>query len=307
MILVRYKIGFAVLFLMSTGLICILGIVRPKPISSRVQKEKFWADKAHSKKKYSVIIAGDSRVYRGVDPRTTSDELANHSVLNFGFSSAGFNEILFSGIKTRLAQTATEKIIVLGITPYSLTPKAQENQHYLQESKRNPKEVFKRRYINPFLSFFDPIAPTDLFQDIDTIRGYHETFHKDGWVASYKVPSNPKAALDSYKRNFKENQVNQGVLNNLFRQISNWRNEGIKVYAFRVPSTREMEILENSLSGFNEELVRKGVEDSGGLWLAIADKYEYESYDGSHLTETSAVIFSRNLGEQLAQSLRFTN
>lgn len=291
------------MILFSAVFILLFGTLRPMPISSVVQKEKFWADKVHSSKKYDVIVAGDSRVYRGLDPGALSAQLENRSVLNFGFSSGGFNDLIFSEINTRLLEDSPKKIVILGLSPYSLTPKAQENSHFLQEEERSSDEVFTRRFINPFLRFFDPITPTELFQKTDSITGYHETFHRHGWVASFKVPSNPKAALESYKRNFKNNQVSQEILSKLYMQISKWRNDGIKIYAFRFPSTLDMELLENSLSGFNEDMIRSEIEAAGGFWLDIEKKYEYESYDGSHLTESSAVVFSKYLGERLSESL----
>jgi hypothetical protein len=295
------------MLLLSAGFILLFGTLRPLPISSRVQKEKFWADKVHAKKRYEAIIAGDSRVYRGVDPNSLSDEIEGMSVLNFGFSSGGFNDMMFSEINSRLLKQAPQKIIILGITPYSVTPKAQENKHFLQEKNRNPKEVFARRYINPFLSFFDPITPKQLLQSTDTISGYHETFHKNGWVSSYKVPSNPEAALKSYKNNFKENRVKQEVLKNLYQQISKWSGDGVKVYAFRMPSTQAMENLENALSGFNEQKIKEDIVTAGGKWLEIANKFEYESYDGSHLTELSAISFSTYLGKRISENLRSLN
>ena len=299
----RYLIGLSFVILFSAGFIYLTGILRPSPVSSVVQKEKFWADKVHSKKKYAVIVAGDSRVYRGIDPQELSNELGNLAVLNFGFSSGGFNDLIFSEINSKLLTDATNRIIVLGITPYSLTPKAQENIHFLQEKNRTPEEVFTRRFVNPFLSFFDPIKPTDLIQNTDTISGYHEVFNENGWVASYKLPSNPEAALKSYERDFENNRVQRELINDLCRQISVWRKSGILIFAFRVPSTASMERLENKLSGFDEDSIKSNVVSSGGIWLDIANKYGYESYDGSHLSERSAVSFSKYLGKRIFESI----
>jgi hypothetical protein len=289
---------------LSSSFIAFLGSFKPMPISSRVQKDKFWAEKVHSKKKYQVIIAGDSRVYRGVDPKSLSEQIGGLSALNFGFSSGGFNDVMFSEITSKLLNESSRKIVVLGITPYSVTPKAQENEHFVQEKMRNPREVLARRYVNPALSFFEPIQPMAFFQDTDTISGYHETFKKDGWVASYKLPLNPEGALEPYKKNFEGNRVEQEVLKNLYRQIMAWRDAGIIVYAFRVPSTYAMETLENSLSGFDEEDIRKGVKAAGGHWIEILNKQQYDSYDGSHLTESSAMALSRYLGKHISDNLK---
>jgi hypothetical protein len=280
-------------------LIGFIGVIRPTPLSSIVMKEKFWADKVHANKRYNVIISGDSRVYRGVDPKSVSIELGDLKVLNFGFSSAGFNNYMYKEINKRILQSSDTKIIILGITPYSLTAKAQENSHYKQEKERDPDDIFIRRYVNPVFHFFDPIKPTDLLFNSDTISGYHENFRKDGWVASYRIPSDSLYALSRYRKNFKNNTVQPEIVHQLSAQIKKWVKDGIKVFAMRIPSSQAMEILENEISGYNENTVMKEIESAGGQWLHFENKFDYTSYDGSHLSQESAVIFSKDLGKTL--------
>ena len=271
-------------------------------MSSVIDKEKFWADKVHAKTKYDVIFAGDSRVYRGIASKVVSDQLNGLKVLNFGFSSGGLNSEIFDAIEKRLTK-GDKTIIVLGITPYSLTPKAQQNEHFHQEKERDRKEVFRRRFISPVIHFFDPIKPAEIIYYKDEKKGYYERFHKDGWVASIKIPVDSNAALKSYRKNFKNNKVSMEVLQQLCKRVAEWKREGFAIFAFRMPTTKGMRLLENEISGFNELEVKKNLTASGVKWIEVQNKSSYPSYDGSHLEAAAAVKFSKYLGQELRKNL----
>lgn len=287
----------------AVAFILVFGSLRPKPISSLIKKEKFWADKVHTNKKYDLVFAGDSRVYRGIDPRSISEELNGIKALNFGFSSAGFNDQMCYEITARLDPKSEQKIIVLGITPYSLTPKAQDNSHFLQEKNRPLKEVFTRRFIAPALHFFDPVKPEELLKSDAESPGYYEEFKKDGWVASYKIPAKPEQALKSYVRNFKENRVSNAVVSALMEQVKNWRDKKYWVFALRMPSSLAMEQLEDSISGFDEEELKAAFRFHGGIWLDLEPRFEFESYDGSHLERESAKKLSAHIGRLIEDKI----
>ena len=273
--------------------------MRPQPISSSIQKEKFWTTKVHSKKTYDVVISGDSRVYRGIDPSKISEGLEGLEVLNFGFSSGGHNPLIFREVEKKFNIKAKNKIVVLALTPYSLTPKAQENGHFKQEKNRDQKEVFLRRYVNPALNFFDPIKPTDFIYANDTTQGYYEKFRPDGWVESKKIPFNNRAALKSYVKDFENNHVSKAVVDQMLLQVKLWVSQGIYVFAIRMPTTKEMELLENELSGYKENKIRNDFEEAGGRWISYEDRYDFTSYDGSHLDGESAKLFSEYIGKKI--------
>ncbi|RIV72570.1 hypothetical protein [Flagellimonas aequoris] len=298
-----YLNRFFLMAALTIALVYFVGAYKPKPISSTIQKEKFWADKTHSNSKYNVIFIGDSRLYRGIDPRTVSKTLKGLKVLNFGYSSGGHNEVIFNEISQRFVESDKTRAVVLVLSPYSLTPKAQENSHFNQEKERNKKDVFNRRYIAPFFDFFDPVKPSEIFQSNDTIQGYHEIFRPDGWVESYKIPSNPEYALKVYVNDFRDNKVSQDVLDKVYDQVKEWKKQGIQVFAFRMPTTQAMERLEDSISGYKENEIRMNFEKAGGEWINIDDRYGYESYDGSHLERKSAIRFSDYIGNEIQKRM----
>ncbi len=289
-----------ILFLLFT---LVLGIIKEMQPASELLRKNFWTKKVHSKKKYNIIFLGDSRVYRGIDTKKIKDGLANQNaeVLNFGFSSGGHNAIIFNAAEKKLNHNE-KKIIVLGITPFSLTPAAQQNRHYLEELNRSKGEVIERLYFYPFLFFFEPYNLQSIFYP--NFIKYFEKFHSDGWVESYKIPQNPKEALLSYQKEFENNKVEELIIKNLLNQVKEWHQKGITVYAFRPPSNKYMEKLENKISGFSETAFIEKFESMGGRWIEINDRYNYTSYDGSHLHFKSAQKLSRVLGEKIKTDLK---
>jgi hypothetical protein len=280
----------------------VVGIIKENQSTSEILRKNFWTKKVHSKKKYNIIFLGDSRIYRGIDTKKFKDGLADETMelLNFGFSSGGYNAVIFNAAEKKMKQN-DNKIIVLGITPFSLTPKAQLNQHYLEELNRSKGDVIERLYFYPFLFFFEPYnLQTIIYPELEK---YFEKFHNDGWVESYKIPQNPNEALLPYKKEFENNVVNELIMEELFNKVSEWNNKGIKVYAFRPPTTPQMEKLENNLSGFSEQKFILKLKSVGGNWLEIEDKYRYNSYDGSHLHFKSAQKLSLYLGSKVKADL----
>ena len=196
-----------------------------------------------------------------------------------------------------------KKIVVLAVTPYSLTPDAAENKHYMQEKTRHREDIYQRLYINPLLIFFEPTTPFDILEAIKGKKNplselYYQEFHDDGWVASWIVPENPDKALKSYRDSFSKTKVSSELIQQLMRQTQDWVQQGIHLFAFRPPTTEKMDQLEKQLSGFNENLFVKQFQKMGGIWLSF-DRKAYHSYDGSHLRKDSAIRFSQDLAVKI--------
>ncbi len=63
--------------------------------------------------------------------------------------------------------------------------------------------------------------------------------------------------------------------------------QDISIIAFRPPSSIAMRNLEDSISGFDEEYIKRELEDMGVQWLDFREG-DFNSYDGSHLHFESA-------------------
>lgn len=289
---------------LSIVIILITGWIKQKPVSSTIEKNRFWALKTHQDNKYDIVIYGDSRVYRGISPDDLTYDLPGYSAINLGYSSGGMTDQMFGFIEERL-DTLKDPIIIIGITPYSLTPAAGLNEHYNQEKDRDRYEIFQKIYFDKYLGFFEAINPWNVYSHIvgkEITSQYFEIFHDNGWVESYIIPPDSSSALAKYTKTFSNNntehKVSDRIVQNLFRNVGKWNEKGIKIYGFRFPSTDAMVKLENELSGFDETSFAEGFVESGGIWFSFSNG-QFKSYDGSHLYFESAKKISRILRDRM--------
>ena len=274
---------------------------------TEIENRRFWIIKAHSPRKFDVMIMGDSRIYRGISPAAMGTELPQLRILNFGFSSGGLNREIYSLAEERLDKKSNLKIIVLGITPYSLTPLTEDNRHYWTERKRPWEEVLQFQYIDPFLEIFQPTSPLEILRGLGGTKvrpkqGYYHTFYDDGWIASTKIPEDPREEIPPYREIYAKNRVSPRLIDDLIRQTQVWSKNGILVFGLLFPTSKEMEDLEKERSGLDAGALADRFRSAGGIWLTFEGD-RYHSYDGSHLDRDSAVRFSIALARQIRAHL----
>ena len=61
------------------------------PEQNRTTDKKFWYKKTFASNDNDIILVGDSRIYRGLSPAAMNVLLKKNKILNFGYSSAGFD------------------------------------------------------------------------------------------------------------------------------------------------------------------------------------------------------------------------
>jgi hypothetical protein len=270
--------------------------------------ERFWVLKAQAKTRFDMLLMGDSRVYRGLSPQVMETILPGYRILNYGFSGGGLNPVMYAATEQRLDPHSRQMIIVFGVTPLTLTPRAAKNEHYLQELHRPADYVFLRLYGRPLLDLFKPISLNGVSNASleknpqPTKQGYYQEYHDDGWIASWMIPENIRWTLPSFRDIFSQTSVSQELVQDLMEQTRRWRERGIRVFAFRVPSSQAMVDLENQMSGFDEAAFAEQFESAGGVWLSIPLE-PYHSYDGSHLVKQSAIQLSEDLANLIKNSL----
>jgi len=143
------------------------------------------------------------------------------------------------------------------------------------------------------------MKPRSLYQTLTQNKEpnfYRERF-LDGWVSVVK-PIDPSFSLGEYRLAFMNNPVDAEIMNTLISQVEEWARSGVKVYAFRPPTTYDMVAMENELSGFDEGEFRLRYETAGGKWIEV-DQCAYLCYDGSHLHRDGAVAFSHDLAKKI--------
>ncbi|MCF6365178.1 MAG: hypothetical protein L3J35_03155 [Bacteroidales bacterium] len=275
-----------------------VAIITDNKIDDEAYKALF-VHKVRTSEKYDIIIAGDSRIYRGISSKIIGGKLKS-SAINLGFSSGGHSNLLFDLIDKRINLNSKEKIIILGITPLSLSKKASENGHIKRILKKKKEEILEYKYLFPVKNFFAPTSPAQIRKNL-TEKGfnkYHQEFYiEDGWVASWYDSPFPYHALESYKKTFSETEISREVINNLYLKVKEWKSKGIKVYGFFVPSSINMEELEKNVGKFKPDTFLRGFFNAGGLWINIENSYE--SYDGSHLNKESAIRLSEEVADKI--------
>jgi len=289
---------FASVLLLSVAVLTATAIGRPRD-QRGAYPERFWIEKAHWQAIADVVLAGDSRILLDLSPAEMARHLAGVRIFNFGFSSAGYSPDYLAAIEQVLDPASPRKAIVLGITPFSLTPGASRNNGFTANRKRRAAGLFDR-VLEPLFWYLEPMGIGDL---VNLIRQHHyyETFHADGWVAGRRVPEVPGDAVDKYGRIFLGNVIAPSIEDGLLFQVRQWADAGIRVYGFRPPTYREMVDLENERSGFDEKTFVVRFEAAGGIWLNL-DQTAYHTYDGSHLREDAAVELSGDVARLMRPS-----
>jgi hypothetical protein len=280
----------------TVALVCTVGFFRPDSVTNATQERWFWTWKTHSERKCDVVIVGDSRIYRGLSPDSMREVLPGYRIINFGYSSGSLSPLMLAEAEKRL-DVRGRRTIILGITPNAMTPKASKDEHYLQEKNRAMSEIVENLYIIPLMHFLEPTTPIRLFRETEREKTENrEEFYENGWVATRKEPLDPAEAIASYANAFTDNRVSTHLIENVIVQTGKWVREGIRVYAFRPPTTPEMRELESLLSGFDEKDFLDRLGKAGGIWIPVSLQ-EYRSYDGSHLDKENAKRLSVRIAE----------
>lgn len=281
-----------------------IALLRPYPIpmSGMDGDRLFWTYKRQWAPKFSLILAGDSRVYRGVSPSAMGKLLPNLTIGNFGFSAAALTPQYLEAAVSKLNSSAESRILAIGVSPYSLTAAAAKDNGFLHVETVPATELrlrwALRDYFAVFSSILPPIGP-QLYRSSQFVQ-YTESNvgYDDGWVASDAVPRRPYAALPYYRTLFHDNPVSKQMLNEFLKTVARFVGEGIHTYGFRVPSTPAMLELENEQARFDSLTFVKEFQLAGGVWLDLSSD-GLQTYDGSHLTPESAIAFSRTLATRL--------
>ena len=193
--------------------------------------------------------------------------------------------------------------MVLGVTPRSLTPLAQQNNAFCGQLIGSDQPEFADHALGRARWFLRPIG-------LDRLRRllvpkqrqyrYQHVFHPDGWVAGVMEPANPQLNLPDYSGFYDNNTVEPQIVQRVLGAVRRWSDRGIRVYGFRPPSTRKAWEIESRYSGFDEEAFAADFCTAGGIWIDV-DVDGWSSYDGNHLHKESAMALSRQFGRRIRQ------
>jgi hypothetical protein len=268
--------------------------------SNNMLKESFWAHKVTADSIYDVVAVGDSRVYRGIDPK----EIEAHyfkikgskiQAFNFSFSSAGLEPSLLNRAKSLLKANG-KRLLLIGISPNSFIESSQENGHLKKIESQGAKDLWIKKYIYPELYFFKRYAISD-FLKYKHKEFYLEKFNlNSGFIGSSKLPYDSTAAINYYSKQLKTNKIDTLAVRVFLETLQKLKAEGIRIVAIRIPTTERMRKLEDKLtSNFCQDLFRKI--EAGGIECMHVQDSRIHSYDASHLDEKSAKLLSVKIAD----------
>ena len=293
----------AVVFLLFLTPVAYLRDKLPKheSVNTSISMDRFWQNKKFKVHQADMVLMGDSRTFIGLSPQKMEARLPEGiEIFNFGFESGGLNTFMFDrAIKKLDFSRPYPKVIVLGITPNTLTDRSVLNNHYnIIESK-----------VLLYENYFEPISLPHLIQDFFDVQypRYSKHFTEDGWCAMDLHPRDTSIWPKKFRSLFQKTQVDSMVVKTLYQQVRQWCSDGIWVFGFRPPTCMEMVQVENEFSGFNEERFIKQFTESGGIWYDPPRETEYITFDGSHLTKESAEKLSGYLADFIASRLSTTS
>ncbi len=281
-------------------LIVAMGSLRPdKPRG--VYPKRYWAEKISWHHCADIVVAGDSRVLGGVSPAEMRNMLTHCRILNYGFASNLYVPEYLEAVEQVLDPDSSVKVILLGITPRSLTADPDVTYQFSTLKGTSRRQLYMDMCLAPLLSFLEYMSFRDALQglipSLDQTRTRRELF-ADGWLSYSRQPPGEKKELKTYYRIYQKNRVSPEMVEVLNRFVSRWTQTGIRVYGFVMPTCREMVELEEHYSGFDHRQFVDGFEEAGGIWIDT-DPDEYESFDGSHLQSHAALRFSQDLAQRL--------
>lgn len=278
----------------------LIGLLSNK-IPTEELKKQFFAYKIHSGKTYDLLIAGDSRVFRGVSSQPFEDKLGLRS-FNLGFSAVIFDDIMFDLVEQKLDRESKSPTIIVAITPHSLTKYSYPNGHIKKIQKMKREDVLMYRYFLRATSVFTPYSFSGLLKFSSGAHSQEQSFHQEffkeqGWIYSKFETNQLQSALKSYHSTFNKRKIDSVIQEGLYDQIRIWKSKGYEVFGFIPPSSPNIESLERSYSGFLDQEIAKNFMAHDGKWISIDSIYD--SYDGSHLTGESAIRLSNEIAYKI--------
>lgn len=246
-----------------------------------------------------VVLAGCSRINLGVSPAVLSDYLRGR-VLNFAFDSNGYSAAYLDRLTQVLDPKSPHPTIILGVQPGNFTVQSEVHNAFVTEMQRQKNDESR-------ISRLPQMRPMELTGwRVLGLGGKPRLSNKrqycNGWSPMTVRPVRHHKALAKYQRLWEKTDVEERLMSQLLDRVRVWTDAGIRVYAFRPPSSPDVMSLEREQSGFDEATFRRRFAAAGGHWLTVP-QCAYRTFDGVHLDADEAERFSADLGRMLAHDL----
>ena len=286
------KIAIATFFVLSASAFA----VRVSLQREGLTKDAFYELKRSWQQQYDLVLAGDSRLARGVSPERMQRTLAETRIANLGFDANSLvYEPYLNYVEETLDPSSERRVIVLGVDPYELTPRSTTNNGFIEYSQRGAPGSSEQT--SPASVVRDGLAPLQVRKLVvpgETV----ELFDERGFIATDRTPIDETARLPRYRTKFDDNRVSVTYAQVLLDAVARWRRQGVQVFGFSPPISQGLAELERELSGFDQTWFIEEFERRGGVWISGLGE-NYQTYDGEHLVSNSAAKLSDRLATRL--------
>ncbi|MBV9079674.1 MAG: hypothetical protein JO102_00980 [Elusimicrobia bacterium] len=252
---------------------------------------EFFAYKFRRPPVYDMAIGGDSRVGVGISPGEMKNYLGDLRIFNFGFRGLCWTPDYLEALHGLLDPASTQKAVVMGISPGGLTS--------VNRTANGFKEMKRKSRLGQLANKAVPTLVEQGEVPGALRNGIVYIYHEDGWVGALRK-SNEKA-MDFIKGKYGEAAVDPRIVDYLLATVGEWSSAGIKVYAFRTPTRKDIGSFEDDCVSFDEADFRRRFEANGGIWLEI-DNTGLSWRDGHHLDVRSAILFSARLAKAISKA-----
>lgn len=281
-------------------LVVFMGSTRP-PVTTGLYPNEYWALKSDWYHCAEVLLVGDSRTLCGLSPKKMQQYLPDSKIYNYGFGGAWFSTEYLNKVETILNPQSNKRIIVLGITPHSLTKRDMRTGNFYEIMSMPRSEKFFNTRLAKLAYFFEPWSFKEAVEEISPSRNKNHTesvFYPDGWISVDENPGSVEKGLKKYIGYYQERLVDPCNVDNVIRYVDKWVRQGIRVYGFMPPTCRRMYDLEMKISGIDTAGLIRRFKDARGIWIDT-DPAAYDSFDGSHLRDEDAIVFTNDFCKEL--------
>ncbi len=304
MTLVKYIFGLLIFVMMLVGMYFL----------AMHQLATGYVDKYYPKftQEAGSLIIGLSRAQYGLVPvvfENTFPEKAQ-PVVNFAFElyQSPYGEILLEDLKHKIKAKTNNGIFILEVSPASfLKPlKVSENMIYDLDSESilgKMEDVTS----HPNYEYLRKCYGSALYKGVFRMKPFGNiTVHDDGWVAFadhydfYKVTDKmtqewKTQTLDTYRKVVALQKKSPSRIQSFIKTIQFLKDHGT-VYVVRMPVAKEILDFEKaSWNDFSSEMDAIARKCQVPFFDYSKSHTDYKFYDGSHLFDTSAEIFTEQL------------
>ncbi len=290
----RRSIQIAIAVATFGAALCVGALYRSCSHDDGLSEQDFYLHKMSWRGGFDLVIAGDSRVARGVSPEGMQPMLADHRIANLGFNA---NSLVYAPyldhVEHALDPKSHKRAILIGVDPYELTPRSTKNNGFVEYSRKAPVQRGDPRIPTLRERVQEALSPLRI-RNAAVLGETTEVFHDDGFIETDRSPIDESARLSRYRVKFEGNSVDRALAEVLFEAVERWSGQGIRVLGFEPPISRGLLAVELELSGFDRPWFVAEFERRGGLWVSDLGS-GYQTYDGEHLTSESAAKLSAQL------------